>query len=536
MRTPASRCRLLFAALVIGINAVDPQAALAGELPFVPLGPEVRINQYTGYSQDDGWVAMDRSGRSVVTWTSLADIYARLYDSGGAPRGDEFRVNQITAGTQNFARAAWQPDGSQFVVTWNDWNGNDGDLMGCFARLFDGDGQPLTPEFLVSVYTDGSQFDPDVAVGADGRFAIVWVDAGPRDGIAGISMRLYAADGTPTSDEIRVNDPNDRSQVDPAVGIDRAGQITVTYTDASDRYGEPRNILMKSFAADGTPLTPETRVNDETGGLQRWPRIAMAGDGRFVIVWQDEAGHDGDGRGVFARVFDDAQHPLTGDLPVAESPYGDQVRPIVSCDFTGNFTVVWSDSSLGDQDVLVRRFDNLGQPLMGAVEVSTSPGGDQTNPSVAVDDSGELEAAMFTSQTDIYGRWFRSPAIEQIGPLVPGVPLTLTLWLPGNAQLTYQMLASLGTDPGLDLPQSRHLALDADALFSFSIAFPSGPVFFRFREQLSDEGQSDVTVLIPADPSLSGLELWFAAVALDTNQPGGLAIRSVTRPFALQVP
>ena len=106
----------IFAFLLIGIHALLQEGASAGELIFNPLGPEVRINQYSGYSQDDSWAAMDDEARSVVVWTSLGDIYARLFGAGGAPRTAEFRVNETTTGTQNFPKVAFRPDGKSFVV------------------------------------------------------------------------------------------------------------------------------------------------------------------------------------------------------------------------------------------------------------------------------------------------------------------------------------------------------------------------------------------------------------------------------------
>ncbi|MFO0982365.1 MAG: hypothetical protein U1E76_11615 [Planctomycetota bacterium] len=469
----------------------------ASDFPFEPIGPEARVHQYTGYAQDDGWLDMDDAGHTVVTWTSLGDVYARLFDLDGTPRTSEFRVNQMTTGSQNFARTAYRADGGAIAIVWNDWAGLDGNLMGSYARLLDGDGHFLTPEFVVSTNIDGSQFDPVVAMGLDGSFAVAWVDAGPRDGIAGITMRLFRADGTPASGEIRVNEPNSKSQVDPSIAIDRFGRIIVAYTDASGRYGEPRDILVRTFRADGTPLTGELRVNDNTPGLQRWPILAVAGDGRFVVAWQDEGGLDGHGRGIFARLFADPMTPATGDLAIAESPYADQVRPVVACDFVGNFTVAWIDNGAGDQDILVRRFDRTGLALTPAVRVNTLTAGDQGSECVAVNASGELVACTFTHESDVWGRWFRSPLIEQIGPASPGATVELALWLPGNDGLTYQVLAAFAASPGLRMPLGRHLDLNPDLLLSYSILFPSGPEFFAFRGTLNSAGQAVATIRSP---------------------------------------
>ncbi|MFO0984325.1 MAG: hypothetical protein U1E76_21810 [Planctomycetota bacterium] len=522
--------------LSIGIGAALHEPARASEFAFHALGTETRVNQDTGYAHDHGWVAMDDQGRSVVVWTSLGDVFARLYASDGQPRTDEIRVNQATAGNQNAAKVACRPDGTGFVVVWNDWYGADGNLMGCFGRVFDGDGEPVTPELPINALTDGSQFDPAVAIHPDGEFVVAWVDAGSHGASrARVVLRRFGADGTAMSDEIAVSE-SQHLQLEPTVAVDRSGRIVVAYTDAGATQDGERDVMMRAFGRDGEPITAQMRVNDDAAGVQHLPRIAAAGNGRFMVVWQDDSGRDGHGCGVLARVFERSGAPLTSDLVIAANVYGDQQRPAVACDFIGNFSVAWEDRSPGDTDVLLRRFDNAGYPLMQPVRISMVSGGNQVAASIAVDASGEIVATSFTHQNEIWARWFASPAIEQLGPALLGGQVALAVWMPSCEKLTYQMLASFGTRPGLSMPQDRRLLLNPDALFHYAMAFPDGREFQRFRRELNEDGQGYVTIDIPADPSMRGTSLYFAAAAVDLNQGVATAFKAFTRPFELHIP
>jgi hypothetical protein len=96
----------------------------------VARGGEFQINTYTTGRQGSLTlcslsVASSSDGGFVVVWDSSGQdglssaVFGRRYDSSGAPRGPEFRVNASTAGHGTGAIAA-QPDGG-FVVAWESW-------------------------------------------------------------------------------------------------------------------------------------------------------------------------------------------------------------------------------------------------------------------------------------------------------------------------------------------------------------------------------------------------------------------------------
>jgi subtilisin-like proprotein convertase family protein len=163
----------------------------------------------------------------------------------------------------------------------------------------------------------------------------------------------------------------------PSVAVDAAGNYVVVWT-APDQDGDQGGIFARRYDPMGNPLPnagnplgDEFQINTTTVGDQIAPRVAMAPDGRFVVVWQTTGGE------LFARLFDAAGDPLLdpagNPLPefmVNATTAGTQTAPAMEMDANGNFVVTWGGNGPGDgSGVFFRRFDSTGQPLDFANEV-----------------------------------------------------------------------------------------------------------------------------------------------------------------------
>jgi len=139
-----------------------------------------------------------------------------------------------------------------------------------------------------------------------------------------------------------------------------------------------------SSPAASQPLGPEFQVNTYTTDRQYRAKVAANAAGTFVVVWRSR-GQDGDGYGVFAQRFDASGVPAGDEFQVNLVTTGEQREPAVALDDSGEFTVVWeSASSYGSPDVVVgRRFDATGQPLGGEIEIGEGDGQDFTGLAVA---------------------------------------------------------------------------------------------------------------------------------------------------------
>ena len=149
-----------------------------------PIGGDFQVNNLTAGVESDAEVVRGWDGRMLVLWRDdegigmNGEIRARLYDRELAPLGPDFRVNTLTAGTQETPRAgdygplgffvAWESDGSV---------GNDGDGRSIQARIVTGVDQFAGAQEQLNTYITGTQQEPGVG-GWFGRAATVWRSAG----------------------------------------------------------------------------------------------------------------------------------------------------------------------------------------------------------------------------------------------------------------------------------------------------------------------------------------------------------------------
>ena len=173
-----------------------------------PAGGEFQINSHTTNAQWVPFVAADRAGNFVATWSSEAQdgsawgVFGQRFDPAGNRIGREFQVNSYTTNYQELGAVAIDDDGT-FLVAWQSHSGQDGaDGPGVFAQRFALAGGPVGSEFQVNTYTTSSQFGPRLAAGSSGHFVAAWASSlgdGSEAGVFGQRLETpvltCAADG-----------------------------------------------------------------------------------------------------------------------------------------------------------------------------------------------------------------------------------------------------------------------------------------------------------------------------------------------------
>lgn len=202
------------------------------------------------------FVGTDGSGTAVV---------AKIFDKDGDVIAEDFVVSEFTQFQQSDPEVTTLANGN-FVVTWisDDNQQDDDDGYAIKARIFDADGDPVSDEILVNEVVQGDQLNPDVTPLADGGFAIVWDSADGEDDFSttGIKMRLFDAEGLPTSDETLVNELVILFQQDPAVAQLDSGEIVVTWTSSSGGLGDNDNFAVHARVFFPEPNTVQRVVAD----------------------------------------------------------------------------------------------------------------------------------------------------------------------------------------------------------------------------------------------------------------------------------
>jgi hypothetical protein len=287
-------------------------------MPVVRVGQEILVNGATASVQTDAQVTTLANGGFVVTWSDFSQgvggaggdtdnyaVKARVFAAGGTPVGAEIRVNSSTVDYQTLPQITALANGG-FVVTWSDNShgvgGTGGDTSGIAvkAQVFAAGGAPVGPEILVNSATTGNQYSPQITALASGGFVVTWRDSSQGVGGAGgdasseaVKAQVFAAGGTPLGAEIRVNTATASSQDSPQITGLANGGFVVTWSDFSQGVGgaggDTDNYAVKAqvFAPDGTPVGAELRVNTATVNHQEGPQITALANGGFVVTWRD---------------------------------------------------------------------------------------------------------------------------------------------------------------------------------------------------------------------------------------------------------
>ena len=149
---------------------------------------------------------------------------------------------------------------------------------------------PTGGQALANLTTAGAQDESVVAIDPNGNFLVVWRDEF-LDGNASaiIGRRFSARTGQPLSGEFLINLTTVGDQRNPAIAMADNGRFVVVWEGPDTAPPITPGIFLSLWEANGTAIVTEFAVNASTGGIQRRPAVAMQPGGAFFVAWQDEA-------------------------------------------------------------------------------------------------------------------------------------------------------------------------------------------------------------------------------------------------------
>lgn len=362
---------------------------------------EFRVNAGTNGEEYATKVTALEDGRFVVTWVAETSagkqVMARLFGSDGVPLGGDILIGGDGATLATEPAVEAQPGGG-FVVVWHEEPATAGDTTaeGLMVQTFGADGQSTGDPISVDEGQEGMQGQPEVATLADGRFAVVWT-SGTGDG-RDVYARIFAADGTPEAEPIRVNAITDLAQRGPNIAATADGFV-VTWTDASGQVGDDSQnaVVMRALASDGT-LGEQRLVNTTFYGIQDESVVTQLEGGRIVVAWKDYIYPDSsDGtNNIYFRIFEANGDAVSDTDTIAnEVTIYEQTAPSIAALPGGGFILAWttevSDGNGGFQrDVLAQVFDADGAAVDEAITVHADVPGNQVAQSLDVLSDGRV--------------------------------------------------------------------------------------------------------------------------------------------------
>ena len=126
---------------------------------------------------------------------------------------------------------------------------------------------------------------PSVTALHDGGFVVTWSLMGEDSSdYSNIFGQRYAADGSPVGSEFRVNTYTPNQQLFPSATALKDGGFVVTWSSVGQDDGSDWGIFRQRCAADGSPVGSEFRVNTCTSGGQVSSCVTTLNDGGFVVT------------------------------------------------------------------------------------------------------------------------------------------------------------------------------------------------------------------------------------------------------------
>src|SRR5262249_9186640 len=138
-------------------------------------------------------VASDAGGEYVVVWSGEGpgdtdSVFFQRYSETGVPLGGLTRAPTSVAGSQRNPAVAMDADGDFVIV----WTGAEGDnTPGSNAHRYTAAGTPVGTEFRVQTYPSGNQYDPAVAMDADGDFVVTWTSFAQDGDLDGVYAQRF---------------------------------------------------------------------------------------------------------------------------------------------------------------------------------------------------------------------------------------------------------------------------------------------------------------------------------------------------------
>ncbi len=284
---------------------------------------------------------------------------------------------------------------------------------------------PVGGEFQVNTYTTDYQYQPDIAVDADGDFVVVWTDGGyfgadGQDGSSyGVFGQRYDKTGAAVGGEFQVNTFTAGTQREARAAAAAGGEFVVVW-ESRNQDGSVWGVFGQRYDSAGAAAGGEFQVNTYTPSGQRAPAVAAADDGDFVVVWMS-ATQDGLTYGIFGQRYDSAGASVGGEFLVNTYTSAAERFPDVAMNADGTFVVVWQGGSGSypnpndgsDSGIFGQRYDSSGAAVGGEFMVNTYTTGRQGDVRVAINSAGGFvvvweNGTEFSSDLDVFGQAYDS--------------------------------------------------------------------------------------------------------------------------------
>lgn len=274
--------------------------------------------------------------------------------------------------------------------------------------------------------TEGESRIPDLAVNLDSNPIVVWQDdvSGDQEiyllqwnGVAWVEIGTNSAALGGISD-------NDGDSGGPSLAIDSSGQPLVAWTDNSSGNWEiyVRRWDGMDWVELGTGSASGGGISDNSG-ISYSPSLVIAPDQTPIVAWADRTSGEDE---IYVRRWNGVDWVEMGAGSAVgggiSNNSGRSHQPSLAVSSSGEIAVAWTDNSGFDEEIYVRKWDGAGWVEVGAG--SANGGGvssnqlDSSYPSLALESGGNPIVAWAdtsSGEAQIYVRRFDGVQWKEMG-------------------------------------------------------------------------------------------------------------------------
>lgn len=322
-------------------------------LDFAPDGDgsgEFIVNSTNWEDQNTPRVSMNANGQAVAVWQSFEqnadyDIFLQRFSASGVPIGTEIRANNADSFVNQYdPDVAIAADGS-FWVAW----GTDTDSQ-IRLRRFNSLGQPITGEINTGI----SAFSRRIAISTSGTLVVLGTNGSQ------IVARAYGSNGSPAG-SLRILDdpPGNNDVIDIAVAARGNGGFVASWTRESNQYdviAQRLDLLANKVGSEVLVFaSPRPQFSSD---------IAATEDGRFAVALR-QIDNDGTLSNIYLTKFDADANQVGMVRRVNMIDAGNQEHPSVFIKADGSTVVTWTTPGLDGsaKGVAYQQFDQFNNPF-----------------------------------------------------------------------------------------------------------------------------------------------------------------------------
>ena len=216
---------------------------------------------------------------------SCTGIYAQRIDATGARIGSPFQVNTSTSGCQVEPQLAVQPDGS-FLIAWSHANGF-GSNPGVFARRYDSAGAPQGNDFRIGSAGDADDADPALSIDGSGNYAFAWISQ------SGLLFHHITATGAAVTPQVTVagvtGRPSLAADIDTGNVLVAWQKLTAQdgHTIMARHYDATGAASGPELRLNALPMRDS--ADEENVAINGEPIVVTLGGGLFAVIWADQS-------------------------------------------------------------------------------------------------------------------------------------------------------------------------------------------------------------------------------------------------------